>query len=568
MGILEVVGVASILPFMELVSKPDAVYESRYLQFAFEFFQFEDTRQMLIYFGIGIIGLIGITNAFAIAAMWYQYKLSWDVAHQLSARLLLSFIKKPYGYFLNENTNNIKAYVISEVGSLIGGVIIPIIELVSRGFVSIIIFTLLLIVDPKIALIAFLGLGGAYFIIFLARKNYLKEIGKHRISMNLMRYTSITELFDGIKTIMMYNKLPFFYKRFEKASREFTNVQPKYNMILVAPKYILEFLAFGSVLAFTIYLYISGGNIQSALPRLSLFAVAGYRLLPALQKIFNSAGRIRHNYPVLGKLHNDLKVIEKGSIEMKSEDTILGFNESIVMSGIEFKYKNAEYPVLCDLDLRISKGEMVAFVGATGSGKTTIVDIIAGLHTPQKGKLMLDNVELRTEDIQSWQNSIAYVTQEVFLFDESILRNISMEEDKSLVDYDRLEKAAMKADIHDFIINELTEGYDTEIGEKGVRLSGGQRQRLGLARALYAKPSVLILDEATSALDSITEKGIINTIKTLPGNITKIIIAHRLSTVKYSDNIYIIEDGKIAAQGKFDDLASNNSIFQKMVEHS
>jgi ATP-binding cassette subfamily C protein len=568
MGILEVVGVASILPFMELVSKPDAIYESRYLNFAYEYFAFDNAREMLIYFGIGIIGLIGLTNAFAIAAMWYQYKISWNVAHHLSTRLLLSFIKKPYRYFLNQNTNQIKAYVISEVGSLTGGVIIPFIELVSRSFVSIIIFTLLMMVDPKIALIAFLGLGGSYLIIYLARKNYLRDIGKYRINMNLMRYKSITELFDGIKTIMVYNKLPFFYKRFENASKEFTSVQPKYNLVLVAPKYILEFLAFGSVLAFTIYLYVSGGNIQSALPRLSLFAVAGYRLLPALQKIFTAAARIRHNYPILGKLHNDLKVVDQADRGMETVDSVIGFNESIILSDIEFKYENAEAPVLSDLDLKITKGEMVAFVGATGSGKTTIVDIIAGLHTPQRGQLLLDEIPLRDEDIKSWQNSLAYVTQEVFLFDDSIMRNISMEENERLIDYDRLEKAAIKADIHDFITGDLPEGYKTEIGEKGVRLSGGQRQRLGLARALYANPSVLILDEATSALDSVTEKGIIETIKSLPGNITKIIIAHRLSTVRYSDNIYIIEEGKIAAQGKFDDLASNNSIFQKMVEHS
>lgn len=568
MGILEVVGVASILPFMELVSKPGAVHESRYLSFAFRFFDFESPREMLIYFGIGIIGLIGLTNAFAIAAMWYQYKLSWNVAHELSTRLLLSFIEKPYRYFLNQNTNDIKAYVISEVGSLIGGVIIPFIELVSRTFVSVIIFTLLLMVDPKIALIAFIGLGGSYLIIYLARKNYLKEIGQYRINMNLMRYKSITELFDGIKTIMVYNKLPFFYKRFEDASKEFTSVQPKYNLILVAPKYILEFIAFGSVLAFTIYLYVSGGNIQSALPRLSLFAVAGYRLLPALQKIFTAAARIRHNYPILGKLHKDLTIVDQDQKGMETVESVLGFNESIVLSNIHFKYENAEASVLTDLNLRISKGKMVAFVGATGSGKTTIVDIISGLHRPQKGDLLLDGVALRDEDIKSWQNSLAYVTQEVFLFDDTIIRNISMEENENSIDYRKLQKAAIKADIHDFIVGELPQGYKTEIGEKGVRLSGGQRQRLGLARALYANPSVLILDEATSALDSVTEKGIIETIKSLPGNITKIIIAHRLSTVKYSDNIYIIEDGKISAQGKFDDLASNNSIFQKMVEHS
>ncbi|MCL4105778.1 UNVERIFIED_CONTAM: hypothetical protein GTU68_028655 [Idotea baltica] len=211
---------------------------------------------------------------------------------------------------------------------------------------------------------------------------------------------------------------------------------------------------------------------------------------------------------------------------------------------------------------------MASFVGSTGSGKTTIVDIIVGLHRPKKGYVKIDKIPLRDEDVKGWQKNLAYVPQEVFLFDDTIARNITMAEQGEDIDFEQLEKSARMADIHEFISQDLPDAYQTAIGEKGVRLSGGQRQRLGLARALYVNPSLLILDEATSALDSVTEKGIIETIKALPGNITKIIIAHRLSTVKYSDKIYIIEEGKIAAEGKFDELANNNSIFQKMIEHS
>ncbi len=568
MGILEVVGVASILPFMELMSKPEAIEESRHLRSAYEFFDFENSRQMLIYFGIGIIALLGLTNAFSIGSLWFQYKLSWNISHNLSTRLLTSFIKKPYSFFLNENTNKIKACVIAEVGSLTGGVMIPLIELVSRAFVSIIIFILLLMVDTKIALLAFAGLGGAYLVIYMLRKNYLTEVGKHRIAMNLLRYKTVAELFDGIKTIMAYKKLKLFYTRFEEASKEFTDVQPRYNLLLMAPKYILEFIAFGGVLAFTIYLFVTSGNIQNAIPRLTLFAVAGYRLLPALQKVFTAASKIRHHYPVLEKLHGDLLEVTNDSTDLVGSEATIGFQESLVLENIWFSYENADQPVVQNLSLRIKKGEMVSFVGSTGSGKTTIVDLITGLHKIDKGRIIVDDVVLDADDMSSWQNSIAYVPQEVFLFDDTILRNISLEEDVEKVDMERLQGAAIMADIHEFISSDLPLMYHTEIGEKGVRLSGGQRQRLGLARALYVNPDILILDEATSALDAITEKGVMETIKSLPGNITKILIAHRLSTVKYSDNIYIIDGGEISAQGKFDDLANNNAIFQKMVQNS
>lgn len=567
MGLLEVIGVASILPFMELVSKPDAIAESSMLTKAYDFFNFESHRQMLITFGVALIVLLGITNLFAVLTFWLQFKISWKVAHKFSTRLLLSYLKKPYGYFLNQNTNQIRAYVISEVGTLTGGFIIPTIELISRSFVSIIIFLLLLMVDVKVASMAFLGLGGAYVVIFLLRKNYLREIGKHRIEMNLKRYKSLAELFDGLKTIMVYNKLPFFYKRYEEASEGFTDVQPKYNLVLAAPKYLLEFIAFGSVLGYTIFLVTSGGNIQSAIPRLTLFAVAGYRLLPALQKIFTAAGRIRHNHPILHKLYDDLKLID-GKEMFAPDESTLNYQESIVLSDISFRYQNSEENVIETIDLRINKGEMVAFVGATGSGKTTLVDIIVGLHQPLKGQILIDDYPLRDENIKAWQNKIAYVPQEVFLFDDTIARNISLEEDPDKIDWKALHSASKMADIYDFVTDNLTDQFQSQIGEKGVRLSGGQRQRLGLARALYSNPSVLVLDEATSALDSVTEKGIIETMKSLPGNITKIVIAHRLSTVKYSDNIYVIEDGKIAANGKFQDLVKNNITFQNMVAHS
>jgi len=562
-----VVGVASILPFMQLMAEPNAIEKSSWLSSVYEYFQFESPRQMLIYSGIGIIILIGVTNIFTVFTTWLQYKFSWGIAHHLGVRLLRTYIYKPYDFYLDNNSSKIKAYIISEVGSLTGGVIIPIIEIFSRLFMSIIILSMLVFVDPKVAMVMFGGLGGAYLIIYLSQKNYLKRIGTHRINMNLLRYQSLQELLQGIKTIMVYNKREFFYDRYHYASREFSDIQPKYNLLLSIPRSLLEFLAFGSILGVTIYLYTDSGNIQSAIPRLSLYAVAGYRLLPAMQKIFTALAKLRHNFPIVNKLYTDLK---KSHIDYKMKEPVraLPFQEAVVLDNVSFKYENATRPVIDHLTIEIKKGETVAFIGSTGSGKTTLVDLFVGLLYPGKGKIIVDNTALTASNITQWQKQLAYVPQEVFLFDDSVASNITLGVAQEAIDYTQLEKATRLSDIYDFIKEDLPEGFDTKIGEKGVRLSGGQRQRLGLARALYQSPAVLVLDEATSALDSITEKSIIESLKKLPQDLTTIIIAHRLSTVKHADCIYILDEGKIIAKGTYDSLVDSNKSFQTMVKLS
>ncbi len=567
-GLLEVVGIASILPFMQLIATPNAIEMNKWLSAIYTFFSFESHRQMLIYSGVGIMILIAFSNLFSIFTTWLQYKYSWGVAHNLSTRLLATYINKPYDFFIKTNTTQLRAYIISEVNSLTGGVIIPVIEIFSRAFVSLVIFGLLLKVDTQIALVMCCTLGGAYTLIYLAQKNLLKQIGNHRINMNLLRFQSLQELLDGIKTVMVYNKQRFFYTRYEHASKEFCEVQPKYNLMLAAPRNILEILAFCSILGITIYLFIKFQSIEAAIPRLSLYAVAGYRLLPALQKVFAAVAKLRHNLPVLDRLYDDLVKnvddVETPSLHLPP----FHFKEVIELDHVNFEYDNSERKVIDNFNLSISAGETVAFIGSTGSGKTTVVDLIVGLLAPTSGKIYVDQVPLNETNIKGWRNNLAYVPQEVFLFDDTVLRNIVFGSPEKEVDFKRLKEITKIVDIYDFITEELPEQFETEIGEKGVRLSGGQRQRLGLARALYAQPKVLVLDEATSALDTITEKGIIESLKRLPKDITIIIIAHRLSTVRHADHIYILEDGKIKDQGTYDSLMDSSNTFKTMVELS
>jgi len=568
MGFLEVVGIASILPFMQLLAEPDAIEKSSLLTQIYEYFSFDSHRSMLMAAGIGVIILLTISNLFSAFAVWLQFKYSWQVAHNLGTRLLRTYLHKPYSYFLNKNSSELQTYLVGEVTGLTMGIIIPALEMLSRSVVACVIFGLLLWVDVKVALTMAGVLGGAYLLIYFSQRQLLKNLGERRIKKNLLRYKTLSELLSGIKTVKVSGTQDFFYKRYEGASEEYCQVQPQVSMIMAIPRYLLEIFAFGGILSVTLYLYSAGDNLQSALPRLSLYAVAGYRLLPALQRAFTAASRIKHYLPVLDKLQPDLVLALNEQTVEKDSISALPFQNNITLENADFHYENMPNLILDGFNVKIEKGEIVAFIGSTGAGKTTLIDLIVGLLNVTNGALKVDNQIVNQTNQTDWQKQIAYVPQEVFLFDDTIARNIVIGEADEKIDMERVKMVAKMADIYDFIEQELPKGLHEKIGERGVRLSGGQRQRLGLARALYRNPSVLVLDEATSALDTVTESSIIETLKMLPDEITTIIIAHRLSTVRHADCIYLLENGKIKAQGSYASLEATSVDFREMVELS
>lgn len=322
MGFLEVIGIASILPFMQLLAEPDAIEKSSLLTQVYEYFEFDSHRSMLMAAGIGVIVLLTISNLFSAFAVWLQFKYSWQVAHNLGTRLLRTYLRKPYRYFLNKNSSELQTYLVGEVTGLTMGIIIPALEMLSRSVVALVIFSLLLWVDMKVALTMAAVLGGAYLLIYFSQQKLLKSLGERRIEKNLLRYKTLSEILSGIKTVKVSGTQEFFYSRYEDASKEYCSVQPQVSMIMATPRYFLEIFAFGGILSVTLYLYSSGENLQSALPRLSLYAVAGYRLLPALQRAFTAASRIKHYLPVLDKLQPDLQEALREKME---EKTLLQF---------------------------------------------------------------------------------------------------------------------------------------------------------------------------------------------------------------------------------------------------
>jgi ABC-type multidrug transport system fused ATPase/permease subunit len=340
----------------------------------------------------------------------------------------------------------------------------------------------------------------------------------------------------------------------------------KNEIISEIPKYIMETIAIGGILCVIIVMIQGGSEMGEFLPVLTIYAFGAYRLLPSLQKIFRAVSNIKYHFKIIDNLNRDYNTLPNGAPLDRGDTLRMQFENEIKLENIVFSYPNTNRDIVRDQSLVIKNNTSIALVGSTGCGKTTFIDIILGLLEAQSGAIYIDGVEINDTNRKSWQKNLGYVPQSIYLTDDTIRNNIAFGIDPKKIDNEAVIQAAKIANIHDFVADELSEGYNTIIGERGIRLSGGQRQRIGIARAVYHDPSVLILDEATSALDSLTENAIMDAIKNLSHKKTLIMIAHRITTVKGCDVIYLMEKGIIVDHGHYDDLYQRNVSFRKMAD--
>ena len=460
---------------------------------------------------------------------------------------------------MTKHSSNIGTTILSEVQSLIGGGMAPLMDLISKGLIAITLIILLIITDPKIAIIVGFSLGSAYILIFYFVRRTLNKLGKERLKNNHLRFTVVSEAFGAVKEIKITGLESNYINRFSKSAEIYAKTQSSSKLINQLPRLILEAIAFGGILLVILYIISQKGSFNSAIPIISLYVFAGYRLMPALQTIYASFTQLTFIGPSLKKLYEELMDLKKINVDNDKNKIIP--KDKICLKNINFFYPGSSRVSIKNLNLNINARSSVGFIGSTGSGKSTLVDIMMGLLEPQDGSLEIDGKVIDKKNIRSWQRSIGYVPQNIFLFDDTVEANIAFGEDSIKIDKNKVEKVSKIANLHEFVINELPNKYQTTIGERGVRLSGGQRQRIGIARALYYDPQVLILDEATSALDNETEKAVMEAINNLGKNVTIILIAHRLGTVKMCDKIVVIEKGEIKNTGRFADLIKEKENF-------
>lgn len=572
MALAEVAGIASVAPFLSLMSDPEAARTTPLLMWAYERFGFQSDRSFLIAVGVVVVFALVAANALLTGGYWILFRFGALRNHTISRRLLIRYLQQPYAFFLSRNSSALANNILQEVMQIINGVVLPGLQLIAKSVAALAIVILLFVIDPMLALMVTVLLGGAYGAVYLASRRYLKRIGSDRVAANQERYQAANEAMGGIKDLRLLRSEGEMVRRFSGPSLRFAKYQAASRIIAEVPRYALEAVAFGSVIGIVLILLATGRPVAEIVPVLGLYAFAGYRLMPALQKIFSGATQIRYSTAALDTVHDMVRIVDARKADPDAfldPDAIqpLPVQHGVRFENVSYRYDESEL-VIRNVTLQIPARASIAFVGTTGAGKTTIIDLLLGLLSPTEGRITVDRVPLDEQTLPRWQKQIGYVPQTIFLTDDTIARNIAFGLPDAKIDMDAVAKAARMAQVHEFIERDLPSGYRTIVGERGVRLSGGQRQRLGIARALYHDPEVLVFDEATSALDGATESQVYEAIHALTGSKTMITIAHRLSTVRNTDRLFLLHRGQIKAEGTYDELMTSSQAFREMAHGS
>lgn len=563
MAIIEVIGIGSIMPFMAVASQPSMVESNEYLSWAYELLGFENTTSFLVFLGIAMIAFLLFSN-FVTALMHYvKIRFTSMRRHSLSTTLMKSYLGQPYPYFLNKDSHGFIKNINSEIEHVITGSLMRFVDLVTKVIQVLLITGFLFFVNPVSTLGVSVSILLLYGIVYSFTRGPLKRLGKQRYELNSQRARIVSETFWGIKEVKVMGLEQAFLQEYTGPSKQIAREKTNHEIIGDIPKFALEAVAFSSILVFVLISIVHGGGFSEAATDIGLFAYAGYRLIPAIQGLFKSLTKVRYGSATAERIMEEFAQVAEAEPLAKKPATPMPITQELRLEDIYYTYPSSDQAVLKGISLDIPVRQSIGLAGKTGSGKTTLVDLILGLHRQQSGQILVDGLALDSSNLRNWQANLGYVPQFIYLSNSSVAQNIAFGVPPSKIDMDAVRLAAHMAQIDDFIETELPMGYDTRIGERGVRLSGGQRQRVGIARALYRNPDVLILDEATSALDRHTEDAVMNAIESLSGQKTIIIIAHRLSTLKSCHQIYLIEAGGITDAGTYEELTERNPYFAK-----
>lgn len=568
MALLETLGIASLMPFLAVLSDPTLIQENSLLSKGFQIssiFFIRNEDQFLLLLGIISFLIIIFSSIFKVYTFYKMYQFLEMLRHSVASRLTESILFQPYTYFLTKDSSDITKTVLSEVDAVIGSVIRPTYLMIANFFVLIAVVFLLLITNP-ILLLSTAGLIGIlYFLIYFKLRLFIQHIGEQRLNANKSRFSVLNEALNNIKFVKFYTRESDYVSKFKVQSKTFADSVAKFLTLNQVPKYLIEGIAFGGLISLVLLLLtfaggLKGGALGAILPTIGLYAFAIYRLQPALQGVFNGFSALKY-----GEIAIDNLLVDRQSVKEIDRQRVLGekleIKSSIELCDIDYSYDESSPKVLKKINLLIPAGSKIGVIGKTGSGKTTLIDIILGLLKPDSGNLMIDGKKVDKSNISDWQKNIGYVPQDIILNDAPIIENIAYGVPRNQINIQKVISCAKHAQLHEFIINNSMEGYKTFVGERGVRLSGGQRQRLGIARALYHDPAVLVFDEATSALDRETEMAVMQSLNSISKNRTLILIAHRLSTLESCNRIIRLEHGKIDFDGNFSEFyASNNGL--------
>ena len=552
-ALFQVIGVTSIFPFLALAADPDRIRRSHFGTRFLGMFPPMENRQLLLAAGVIAIAGLLVSNAMNLLAEYARTRYAQNFAHWLRVRLLRRMASQPYTYFLQRNPGDLLKKIIGDVTNYTTGVLLPLLDTVARVLTAVLLLVTLFLVQPVIAVSAAVVLGGFYVITFRVLTRKRREVDENlRVSVGAL-FREAQQMLGGIKPVKVHRAEEHFLSRFAKHSAVLAKMSARLPVLGNSARYLVEPLAFGGLVVAVLLLAARGRDFSDILPNLGVMALAGYRLLPSLQLLYSQLTQVSSMRHAVDEVYDEFVAVETDrSISVAISSDVLArakpfaWNDAITLRDISFRYSGVSRPALKGISLIIAKNTSLGVIGPTGSGKSTLVDLLLGLYQPATGDILIDGRPLTPALVPAWQAAIGYVPQDIFLIDDTIARNVAFGLPDDEIDPVRLREACATAQILDFIETDLPAGFDTIVGERGIRLSGGQRQRIGLARALYHRPSLLILDEATSALDVATEARLLQALRGLEGKLTMVVAAHRLSTVAGCEKLVDLDNSRLA----------------------
>lgn len=569
-ALFEVVGIASIIPFMSVLINPEIIQKYAIIKKIYLISGASDVRSFQTYLGWSVFLLVMLGNLISFMSMWLLAFVGQSYGYRIAKVLYKAYLNKDYLFFTKNNTSQLSANIITESDRINFGLLQPLLLINARIVLVIVISALLIVVNPQIWLATALIITVVYFVIFRLIKRHLKENGLRITLAHRKRMLNLSEGFIGIKEVKIYGKESTYTQEFNAACNSLASLQSANIVFSQFPRYFLETIIFGIMVIVALY-GLRGVSAELAIPILSAYGIAGLKLIPAIQVIFGSSATIRSNLNALDVIdYKVMKGMEKEAekdISDGQDKGVMPFDHSIELSINNFRYSEKERTVIEHAHLCIPKYSIFGVVGISGSGKSTIIDILLGLIMADDVVLSVDGIKIDVSNVRNWQQRIGYVPQEVFISDKSFAENIAFGVPQDSIDMNQVKKAAAIAKIAPYI-ESLPDAYWSKVGERGQQVSGGQKQRLGIARALYREPDIIVFDEATNSLDVITENEIISEIQKLGESKTIIMVAHRLSTVSICSQICVIDGGHTRFKGTYRELLLKSDIFRDMVKSS
>ena len=558
----EVVSLGAVLPFLGILVAPEHVFNHPIVTNLVQAWGITSAEQLVLPLTIAFALVALMAGVIRILLLWASTRLAVSSGADFSFEVYRRTLHQPYQVHVARNSSEVISGISNKVNNVVFGVLVPLLTLVSSTVLFVVIMFALIAIDPIVALVAAIGFGASYALITWMSRRRLHRNSQRIAYKQTQVVKALQEGLGGIRDVLLDGTQSVYCEIYRQADHPLRHAQGSNVFIAGSPRPAMEALGMVLIAALTYGLSRQVGGITTALPVLGALALGAQRLLPALQHIYGAWASIAGSHT---SLVDTIELLDQPlPVEiMQPAPTPLLFKRDIQFRDVRFRYSNDDPWVLDGLNLVIAKGARVGFVGSTGSGKSTTLDLLMGLLTPTEGKLLVDGQPISGISVRAWQKNIAHVPQSIYLADTTLAENIAFGVPSDTIDLDRVQQAARQAQIADFI-ESSPEGYQAYVGERGIRLSGGQRQRIGIARALYKQANVLVFDEATSALDNSTEQSVMEAIEGLNRDLTVLLIAHRLSTVRGCDNIVELEHGRVVAQGTYEQLLECSQSFRDM----